>query len=74
MKHVIFEWISENKGLFIGMCIGLTVAILFLSIGFWATLLIGVCVGVGAFLGKRKDVRESIGNKFSSMFNKDKNE
>ena len=64
------EWVKNNKGLFWGMVIGLLVAILFLTIGFWATLLIAICVGIGAFLGKRPDVRENIGNFFSNLFSK----
>lgn len=64
------NWIRENKGLFIGMCIGLAIAILFLTIGFWATLLILVCVGVGAFFGANPQARESISGWFSSLFKK----
>ena len=64
------KWASQNKGLFTGMCIGLAVAILFLTIGFWATLLIAVCVGIGAFLGARQDVHELIAEKIESLFRK----
>ncbi|MEI6101062.1 MAG: DUF2273 domain-containing protein [Eubacteriales bacterium] len=64
------NWYRENKGLFIGMCVGLTVAILFLTIGFWATLLIAVCVGAGAFLGGHAEVREGIKSWFTSLFAK----
>jgi len=62
------EWVSENKGLFWGMVIGLAIAILFLTIGFFPTLLIAVCVGIGAFLGVHKEIREFIGNWFRSLF------
>ena len=64
------SWIRENKGLFTGMCIGLLVAILFLTIGFWATLLIFVCVGVGAYLGSHPETREKISEWFTSLFKK----
>ena len=64
------NWYQENKGLFIGMCIGLGVAILFLTIGFWATLLISVCVGAGAFLGKHAELREGIVTWFTNLFEK----
>jgi len=64
------KWISENKGLFIGMCIGLVVAILFLTIGFWATLLIAACIGVGAFFGANPALREKVAEKFLSLFHK----
>jgi uncharacterized membrane protein len=64
------SWVRENKGLFIGMCIGLLVAILFLTIGFWATLLIFVCVGIGAYFGSHPQARERISDWFTSLFKK----
>jgi len=72
MKEKFFEWYLSHKSLFWGIAIGLAVAILFLTIGFWRTLLIGVCVGVGAFLGARPDVREAISNFFAGLFNRRK--
>ena len=62
------DWVHNNKGLFTGMCIGLAVAILFLTIGFWATLLIGVCVCVGAYVGTHPGIIEAIGNSIKSLF------
>ncbi|MEA5004595.1 MAG: DUF2273 domain-containing protein [Christensenella sp.] len=70
MKEKFLEWLNENKGLFWGIVIGLAVAILFLTIGFWATLLIAICVGIGAFLGSRPDIRALIGEWFLNLFNK----
>ena len=70
MKEKFFEWYSENSGLFWGIVIGLLVAILFLTIGFWATLLITLCVGVGAFLGARPDIRLMIREWFMGLFTK----
>lgn len=70
MKEKFLEWYSENSGLFWGIVIGLLVAILFLTIGFWATLLIAICVGVGAFLGLRTDVRLMIREWFLGLFTK----
>jgi uncharacterized membrane protein len=64
------NWYREHKGLFIGMCIGLAAAILFLTIGFWATLLIAACVGAGAFLGGHPEVRQGISYWFTSLFGK----
>ena len=68
MKKAFIEWVQHNKGLFWGMVIGFAIAILFLTIGFWPTLLIALCVGVGAFLGVRSDVRETIVAFFASLF------
>lgn len=62
------NWYAEHTGLFWGIVIGLAIAILFLTIGFWATLLIAICVGVGALLGSRPDLRMAIGNFFTNLF------
>ena len=70
MKDKFFEWYGENSGLFWGIIIGLLVAILFLTIGFWATILIALCVGVGAFLGSRPDIRLMIKECFMGLFTK----
>ena len=66
----ILEWISQNRGRFIGLACGLAVAILFLTIGFWATLLIVVCTGVGAYLGAHPEVTERIPDFFRRLFTK----
>ena len=70
MKDKFFEWYGENSGLFWGIIIGLLVAILFLTIGFWATILIALCVGVGAFLGSRPDIRLMSKEWFMGLFTK----
>lgn len=46
------EYIKKNKGLVIGMSIGLAVGILILTINFWRTLLLAICIGIGALFGK----------------------
>lgn len=63
----LLDWISLNKGTFVGLVIGLAIAILFLTIGFWQTVLIAACTGVGAFLGGRADARAAIGHFFRDM-------
>ncbi len=68
MLNRFLEWVAGNKGLFWGMVIGLAVAILFLTIGFFPTLLIAICVGVGAFLGTHPEVRAAIGAFFTNLF------
>ncbi|MGI6152410.1 MAG: DUF2273 domain-containing protein [Christensenellaceae bacterium] len=70
MKEKLLNWITENRGLFWGIVIGLAVAILFLTIGFFPTLLIALCVGVGAFLGSRPDIRERLSGWFLGLFEK----
>lgn len=58
------DWIQQNTGLFVGLVIGLAVAILFLTIGFWATVLIGICMWIGGSLGAKPEMREAIGRFF----------
>lgn len=65
-------WYSDNKGLFWGIVIGLAIAILFLTVGFGATLLIIICVGIGAFIGSRPDIRAAIVAFFKSLFTRKK--
>ena len=72
MKDKFFEWYEENRGLFWGIVIGLAIAILFMTVGFGYTILILFCVGVGAFLGARPDIRKAIGAFFSSLFSSKK--
>lgn len=62
------DWIAENKGLFTGLVIGLAVAILFLTIGFWQTVLIIVCTSVGAYLGAHPEMRGRIAGFMRRLF------
>ena len=50
--------------------VGVLVAVLFLLIGFWRTLLICVCRAVGAFLGGVKDKRAFVG-RILDLFRRD---
>ena len=47
------EVLKQKKGLLVGIGIGLLVGILVLSIGFFSTLFLAICVGLGAFFGTR---------------------
>lgn len=69
MKWVL-EWISQNRGVFVGLVCGLATAILFLTIGFWGTLLIAVCVAAGAYLGAHPQVFEQVPDFFRRLFTK----
>lgn len=61
-------WISDNRGRFVGLMIGLVVAILFLSIGFWETVLLGVCTAVGGYLGAHPEVLQAMAEFFKGLF------
>lgn len=54
IKNIFSEiilWINNNKGKFIGGLIGFIVSILILTIGFFKTFFIFLCVTVGCILG-----------------------
>ena len=55
-KFVTF--VKNKKGLMIGIGMGLLVGILILTINFWRTLLLAVCVGVGAFFGSQSRLKD----------------
>lgn len=57
--NTFLEYLKRNKGLFIGMTIGLVTGILILTINFWRTLLLAICICVGALFGKAS-IRERI--------------
>lgn len=68
MKERFFNWVGKNPGLFWGLTIGLAVAILILTIGFWRVLLIAICIGVGVLLGTHPEIRKAIGTFFTDLF------
>ena len=52
--NALKEFFENHKSAIIGGFVGLVIAILFLTIGFFATLLIVVLVLLGAVLGKQE--------------------
>lgn len=68
MKERFFLWYESNRRLFWGMLIGLITAVLFLTIGFWRTLLIGVCIGAGAFISTHEEILNVIYDFFNNLF------
>jgi uncharacterized membrane protein len=54
-----WEYLKNNKGLYIGISVGLVVGILILTINFWRTLLLAICIGVGALFGN-PSIRERL--------------
>jgi uncharacterized membrane protein len=52
------EFLRKNCGRLIGSGVGFIIAILFLSLGFFRTLLILLCIGVGFFIGLFMDSKE----------------
>jgi uncharacterized membrane protein len=52
------EFLRKYSGRLLGASVGLTAAVLFLTIGFFRTLLILICVGIGYFIGLFRDSKE----------------
>lgn len=68
MFEKICEFYKYHKGAVNGCAIGLLTAIFLLTIGFFRTLLIVLCVGLGIFLGMNPSVREKIKTVFIALF------
>jgi uncharacterized membrane protein len=59
MKAFI-DFVKAHKGIITGSCVGFVVGVLILCIGFFATLFLAICVGIGAFLGSNNKVRKRL--------------
>jgi len=56
--HGFVNFVKQHKGVIIGVSLGLLVGILMLSIGFFATLFLALCAGVGALFGTNRSFRK----------------
>ncbi len=54
------SYVKLKKGLFTGIGIGLSVGILILSIGFFSTLFLAICIGIGAFFGTQNRFKRKL--------------
>jgi uncharacterized membrane protein len=54
-ERIIDEIITRHRGKALGVLLGLVASILFVSFGFWKTILIVICIGAGYLLGKNID-------------------
>lgn len=61
MKEKLLQFYKGNAGKCNGVIVGLVIGILLLTLGFWGTLLLALCVGIGLWLGGRKDRGQPIG-------------
>ncbi|MBC8531164.1 DUF2273 domain-containing protein [Gehongia tenuis] len=55
MKDTLLKILKEHRGKLIGGAAGLIFAVLVLLLGFWKSLFIALCVGVGVYLGSLGD-------------------
>ena len=61
MFHEIFNDLWENsRWRVIGVISGLVIGILFLLLGFFQTIFLLICVGLGFFIGNKLDKKEDL--------------
>lgn len=53
---------QEHRGKTVGVILGLTASILFVTLGFWRTIFIVICLSIGYWIGKRVDDHHSFNN------------
>ena len=74
MKENFIVFIKEHLALIIGALTGFVIAILFLLIGFFPTMLILLLTGIGAVIGGipfiRKYISTWFGNLLEKLYNK----
>ena len=56
----ICAYVKEHKKLIIGIGLGLLIGILMLSIGFFRTLFLAICAGIGAFFGTDNKIKKKL--------------
>lgn len=59
-SNAMIFFFKAHKGIIIGMSIGLVVGVLFLCIGFFRTLFLAICVGLGAFFGTNNKFKKRL--------------
>ena len=59
-SHSFLSFLKTHKSLIIGVGTGLLVGILILSIGFFSTLFLALCGGIGAFFGTKNRFRKRL--------------
>ena len=58
--NAFFEFVKAHKGAITGGCVGLVIGALIISIGFFSTLFLGICAGIGAFLGSQTKLKRRL--------------
>ncbi|HAA08835.1 MAG: DUF2273 domain-containing protein [Syntrophomonadaceae bacterium] len=58
----------EHRGKTIGVLLGLLASILFVTFGFWRTVFIAICIGIGYLIGKQLDENKNFDSWLKQMF------
>jgi uncharacterized membrane protein len=56
----VINFFKAHRGAVIGIGLGLIVGILILAVGFFQTLFLAVCAGIGAFFGTNTRVKKRL--------------
>jgi len=54
------DYIKKHKGIIIGCAAGFVIGLLIISIGFFRTLFLAICVGIGAFFGSHNKYKKRL--------------
>lgn len=56
----ILEFFKTHRGIITGIGLGFLIGVLILAIGFFRTLFLAICVGIGAFFGTKNKLRKRL--------------
>lgn len=59
-KSVFLDLWENHRGRMLGLTLGLVVGVLFLTLGFFKTIFLLICVGLGYFIGDKFDNQEEL--------------
>lgn len=72
MKEEFKEWLAmvwqEDRGQCLGLFAGIVLALMILLIGFWRTVFIVLCGGVGLYIGRKADREEDFFGRIADAF------
>lgn len=54
------DFIKTHSGILIGSSAGLIVGVLIITIGFFSTLFLAICTGIGAFFGSKNKYKKRL--------------
>ena len=67
-ENKINDFITNNRGALFGGLIGLLVALIFLGLGFFKTLLLAAFVLIGVYFGSKRENWERFMRQISNLF------
>jgi len=59
-KDKLIDFLITNQGKIIGAFIGFLAGLFLLTLGFFKTLVLSICITIGYYLGKKADNKEDI--------------